>query len=306
MKGGLAWLDDEVAAQPNALKRFLNGSIRRAPYGSAFVGAGDSYAAALAAFFSSDGRCIALDPYALASNPRMADGRHIYFISVSGKTSSNLGAALKVRQRAKRTTAITAVADSPLARLTNSTIILPMEYEPRTPSMLSFCLALLAVLRIVGRDCAGDYHGSYNKAKREPSLSFGRGVTYFLGNSLAYPVALYAAAKTYELIGLRAQAEQLEEFSHMQLFSLTKSDTVNAFSAFDPSGIAPRLSQALQDRGYVSNKVENWGSSFTEKLFHSVFVVQLSVLKEARRRGFAEPRFLADKKRLHVSDSMIY
>lgn len=289
-----------------SLSKFAATSLPKAPEGSIFVGAGDSYAAALAGFFASDGRCLGMDPYALASNPNMASNRDIYFISASGRTSSNISAARKVKRYAARITSITAVRDSTLATLTDAKIVLPMNYAPKSPGMLSFCLSLLAVLKIVGQDSSGDFAASFRRAKRYSSFPFVNGVNYYLGNSLAYPVSIYAAAKTYEMLGLRAQGEQLEEFSHMQLFSITRSDVVNAFSAFDPSAASKRLTAALKRQRYTTNLIPDFGSTLAERLFYSVFVVQLSVTRESRLRGLSEPKFLADKGRLAISDSMIY
>ena len=276
----------------------------KAPRGSIFVGAGDSFAAAEVGFFASGCRCIALDPYVLSSNPEVAEGKEVYFISVSGKTKSNALAAKRVRGHAKRTTALTAVVGSPLSGFTDRLITLPMIYVPRSPGMLSFCLSVLAVLKISGEGGECDHRRALSEAgKRDIAFAEGDGTTYFLGNSFAHPLSLYAAAKTYEILGAKAHAEFLEEFNHLELFSLGRSDVVNSFSCFDPSGLATRLSENL-DSG--CNVVGEWGRSAVEKLFHGIFQVQLSVLGEARRRGIATPRFLSRRDSLATSDRMIY
>ena len=300
-------LADEVEDQPSILQRFAQAKIPKAPGGSIFVGAGDSYAAALLGFYASKGRCIALDPYSLASVPEITEGLHVFFISASGMTSSNLLAAARVKRWAKETTALTARSDSRLAKSVDSVVELPMNYVPKTPGMLSFSLSALAVLKIVGWDCACDFAGMSERAKEErTALTLGKGTTYFLGNSLAYPAALYAAAKTYEFFGAKAHAEQLEEFSHLELFSLRKSDVVNSFSSFDRSGMARKLAHALGKEGYESRVVSSQGASDVERFFHSVFVVQLWALRRSRELGLVRPRFLASGARLGLSDSMIY
>ena len=250
---------------------------------------------------------MALDPYVLASTPELADGADVYFVSVSGRTTSNALAAEKVRRRARRTTALTAVVESRLAKVTDCVVRLPMEYRPRAPGILSFSLSLLAVLKIAGVDSPSDFGRALISARKE-RLGFARagGTTYFLGNSLAYPAALYAAAKTYEILGSRAHAELLEEFSHLELFSLGRSDLVNGFACFDPSGLASKLNRALADGGYESRAVRSWGRSPTSQLFHAVFAVQLSVLEAAMERGLTAPRFLSGDGALGASDVMIY
>ncbi len=305
--GELQRIRDEVEKQPQALGDFARSKIPKAPEGSVFVGAGDSYAAALAGFYASKGDCMAFDPYTLASVPEIAKDREVFFISVSGRTSSNVQAARKVRKLAKRTTALTAVRDSPLAHLTHRTVILPMNYISRTPGMLSFSLSLLAILSVVLSNVSCNFKRAFEKAQMDARrFSLGEGTTYFLGNSLAYPVAFYAAAKAYEFLGIKAQAELLEEFSHLEMFSLERSDSVNLFECFDPSRISKKLANALTANGYDSHLLASRGTSDPERLFHAVFASQLLFLDGAEDAGLTEPKFLSAKGKLDTSDAMIY
>jgi fructoselysine-6-P-deglycase FrlB-like protein len=298
---------EEVKRQPRILEEFSKTSFPRARRGAILVGAGDSYAAAMSGFFSSGGSCIALDPYHLASFPEISKGVDVFLISVSGRTASNLAAARKVRRMAGRTVAITSDERSKLAGLVDEVVRLPMTYAPRTPGLLSYALSLLAVLKIVGSEGKCDFDGVYRAAREdEHGIGWGEGTTYFLGNSLAYPTAMYAAAKTYEFLGARAHPQLLEEFSHLELFSLEPTDLVNIFSAFDPLEASGRLARALAREGYRSHLVPQWGTSTAEKLFHAVFATQLSVLRRAGESGLSRPSFLTAGQRLAVSDSMIY
>ncbi|MDG6983136.1 MAG: hypothetical protein JRN28_01060 [Nitrososphaerota archaeon] len=300
-------LESEVAGQPGALASYAKARLPSAPAGSIFAGAGDSYAAALLGFYASRGRCIALDPYTLASEPEAARGVEVFFISVSGRTSSNALALSRVKRVAKKTTLLTADDGSPLARGADEIVRLPMSYAPRSPGILSFSLSALAVLKVVGAAAPCDFPATLERAKADSkSPSLATGTTYFLGNSLAHAAALYAAAKVYEILGRRAQAEALEEFSHMELFSLGRSDAVNIFSAFDPDRMSGKLKRALAAEGFASAAVPARGMSATEHFFHCVFVSQLWCLAEARRAGIAAPRFLTEARRLRVSDRMIY
>ncbi|HXW95439.1 MAG TPA: SIS domain-containing protein [Nitrososphaerales archaeon] len=297
----------EVESQPGILLKFSKSNFPKARRGSIFVGAGDSYSAALAGFHASNGWCIAVDPYHLASSPDVARGKDVFLISVSGRTASNLAAARKVRNLARRTVAITSNKGSRLAGLVDQVVGLPVGYLPRTPGLLSYSLSLLAVLSIAGCRDKCDFEGALRAARKdEGKIRWGGGTTFFLGNSLAYPVAMYAAAKTYEFIGARAQPQLLEEFSHLELFSLGPSDVVNVFSAFDPLGASGRLANALAHQGYESHKVPSGRGSRTERLFHAVFASQLSVLRRAGELRLSEPNFLGAADKLTVSDSMIY
>ena len=307
MENGIKALVEEVRRQPHVLDEFSKSSFPRATRGAVFVGAGDSYSAALSGFFSSAGTCIALDPYHLASAPEIARGVDVFLISVSGRTASNLAAARKVRRLAKRTVGITSDEESRLAGLVDEVVRLPMKYVPRTPGLLSYTLSLLAVLKIAGREDECDFEGAFGAAREdEGKIGWAEGTTYFLGNSLAYPAAIYAAAKTYEFLGAKAHAELLEEFSHLELFSLGPSDVVNVFSAFDPLAESGRLARALARERYKSHVVPARGTSEIEQLFHMVFAIQLSVLRRARGLGLTRPSFFTVHGRLKVSDSMIY
>ena len=306
-QSNLSRIRKEVDGQPEALEQFSRMTMPKASEGSIFVGAGDSFAAALSGFYASKGACAGFDPYTVATAPEVTKGREVFFISVSGRTSSNLLAARRVRGLAKRTTSLTAVPDSKLAALTDRTVVLPMTHVPRTPGMLSFSLSLLAVLRIAQMDGACDFERAFASARSDRRrFSFGGDTTYFLGNSLAFPVALYAAAKTYEFLGIKAHAELLEEFSHLELFSLKRSDSVNLYGCFDPLRMSSKLAKALGVHGYNSCQMPARGKSDPERVFHSVFASQLAVLDCAEAAGLTEPRFLSARGRLDVSDSMIY
>src|SRR6266849_643216 len=82
----LRHISEEVEEQPKTLRRFARSKMPKAPEGSIFVGAGDSYAAALAGFHASKGGCFGMDPYVVATVPEITKGREVFFISVSGKT----------------------------------------------------------------------------------------------------------------------------------------------------------------------------------------------------------------------------
>jgi len=298
---------EEVKSQPHILEEFSKSCFPQAKRGAILVGAGDSYSAAMSGFFFSGGACIALDPYHLASVPEMAKGVDVFLISVSGRTASNLAAARKVGRLARRTVGITSDEGSKLAEMVDEVVRLPMKYVPRTPGLLSYTLSLLAVLKIAGLEEKCDFEGAYRAARRDRGrIGWARGTTYFLGNSLAYPVSMYAAAKTYEFLGSRAHAELLEEFSHLELFSLGHADRVNIFSAFDPLEESVRLAGALSREEYESSVIPGRGTTKPERLFHAVFATQLSVLKRTAELGLSTPSFLTSDDRLVVSDSMIY
>lgn len=142
-------------------------------------------------------------------------------------------AAERVRNIAKRTTALTADDTSPLATSTERTVKLPLTVLPRSPGLLSFSLSLLATLMIATGEASSIDPGRVFKAAVNDSekIHFERETTYFLGNCAGYAAAIYSAAKVYEVLGSKSDAEMLEEFSHMELFSLSKTDSVTSSHA---------------------------------------------------------------------------
>src|SRR5207249_11787377 len=56
-----------------------------------------------------------------------------------------------------------------------------------------------------------------------------QGNVHVLGNLLTYPVAMFCAAKLYEVLGTSAHYERIEQFSHMGLFSCHSGDTIIIF-----------------------------------------------------------------------------
>jgi len=76
-----------------ALGELSRSRVVGAVQGSSFVGAGDSRAAALAAFYLSHAGWVAQDPDALVAPPGNADGREVFFTSILGRTSAKAACA---------------------------------------------------------------------------------------------------------------------------------------------------------------------------------------------------------------------
>jgi fructoselysine-6-P-deglycase FrlB-like protein len=85
-----------------------------------FSGSGDSLVSAMLAESFSDGMVKFMDPLDLYKNKHLTKSKHVYFVSVSGNTLTNI----KVAKTAKRTTAITSKPQSRLARASDMTILL--------------------------------------------------------------------------------------------------------------------------------------------------------------------------------------
>jgi hypothetical protein len=305
----LASVRAEIDDQPEELAKLRSTfAPRKARRGSLFVGAGDSYAASLSVSSLSSLRVLAIDPRALSADPETARGRDVYFISVSGRTKANIEAAIKVRDLARGTTVVTADADSPLARKADEVISIPFRMTGKAPGMLSFSLCILALILLQEQPRPWDFRGALAAARVSASrISISRtGVNYFLGNHAMHGIGIYAAAKVRELLGWRAHAELLEEFPHMELFSLSSRDRVNVFSRFDGGADERRLAKLLREKGYSSRFLPSLGDSRVEALFHATFASQIAVVRRAERAGFSRPYFLGAKELLEISDAAIY
>lgn len=299
----------EVERQPAELGALLSSwRLRKAKEGSIFVGAGDSYAAALCASYLSCLSIQAVDPYVLHESPDIARGKDVYFISVSGRTRANIATAKTISRICRSSVAITANQEGPLASEVDRVIVMPYTGTPKLPGTLSFSFSLLIALLLALPSVDCDFKTIFSKSRpaaRKFKIS-DLGVTYVLGNGAAYGVSLYATAKLNELLGGRSHPELLEEFSHMELFSLSRSDTVNVFPQFDSKKLASRLCKSLHRDGYSGVSLQAWGRNDIERIFHSVFLVQQGVIEAAMKRGLIRPYFLDAEKLLKTSDAMIY
>ena len=298
----------EVWSQPEALRVAVgDAELPRLPDDSLLVGAGDSYAAAVAASQISSLRVLASDPLALLDMTGLGE-RDVCIISVSGRTRTNLKVAEMARMTGRSVTAVTAFRDSPLAALADEVVELPFKPAPRSPGMLSFTLSLLALLKITLPDFACDFRAAFDSAV-DASRSFRVSkseVTFLLGNWALYGVSIYGAAKVYEILGRKAQAEQVEQFGHMELFSLSRGDSVNILSGLGLCKSERQLHSELLKHRYSSGVIQAAGNTGVEKLFASIFAVQLGILREAETMRLKKPSFLRSPSALSTSDAVIY
>src|SRR5438128_10203869 len=116
-----------------------------------FTGSGDSLACSLFAHYLSQMQASAADPYELQLHPKVAENKTVFITSVSGRTRTNIQLAKRVRGLAKKRVAITANAESPLAKECDDLIRL----RYRIPGILtagtaSFSASVVAVASLRG------------------------------------------------------------------------------------------------------------------------------------------------------------
>lgn len=269
-----------------------------------FVGSGDSYAAGLAAQYFSGNRALCCYPTDVIQNPSVADGRNVYFVSISGWTRANILAAKVAKRHKVRTTAVTARPASPLARACDKTI--ELKYRSAgvtTAGTISFTSSMLACMSLAAKIRLRDLGKIYRQAESQAEKTAGKinkDSCFILGNGMLYPVAIYGALKFNEVFGARAVAYPAEEFCHSPLFSIKKGDQVIAMGKG-----GEQLSQRLDREGFSSVHVDFKGAGIG-LLLQSTFFMQLLVLKLAQRRGLTSCYFLKNKKLLRTSSDFIY
>ena len=275
-----------------------------------FVGAGDSFAAAKAAEHLSRFRARALNPYDLLLNPRIAEDKHVYVISVSGRTRTNIEAAKAARRFANRTTAITSNARSVLAETCDDLIKLSFrKTDELTPGTVTFTAALLACysrvtelttirdLRPIFDDCI-----TWSNAIELPA----DGTVFMVGTGLGYCMAIYGAAKIYEVLGRKSQYQGTEQFSHMELFSLSEGDAVFLIPGSMEDEKMTRLEGLLTGRGWNVTKIPLVESEEVPRSIEAAMHLQVLLWRAAVRLGLEECSFRKKEKHLGISNAMIY
>ena len=127
-----------------------------------------------------------------------------------------------------------------------------------------------------------------------------------VGTGLSYCMAIYGAAKIFEVLGSKSQYQATEQFSHMELFSLSEGDFVLLIPASGSDVKAAQLEDALTHSGW---KVAKTSLNEGDEVVHSILTsMQLQVLvwRTALRLGLEEFSFKKKEKHLRISDKMIY
>lgn len=262
-----------------------------------FTGSGDSLASAMLAQAFSDYRSQALDPLEIGRNPDMVCGKTIYIISVSGRTVANIHLA-----REHDSVAVTASPDSALAQAARS--IIPLEFpntDALTAGSISFLNSALVCVSLVRPVSIHDTVRMLRRARADAADTHNRGRTFFVGNQHTFPVAMYAAAKMYEILGAYANHTRTEQFAHMELFSAKPGDTV---VFFDDKEHVQDMCDSLERRGIYCNVVDpSLGDTFLDVMY-DIFYAQALPLNSIGNRD--EVYFMEEDTMRSISDAAIY
>lgn len=268
---------------------------------SVFCGSGDSLAASLLAEAFSENTVKAIDPLDLLKNKSMAQKNDVYVVSISGKTISNI----KVAKLAKKSIAITSNSNSKLAKVCNKTILLNFpNSDVVTAGSISFLDSALTCISLVRSFKIKNPEKIFQDAIQQSKKVRLKNKIFFLGNLQTYPLALYGAAKIFEILGLDAFYERLEQFSHMELFSTKPGDTVIIFEQKNSHNTL--LSKNLKKAGiHVIRPTIKYDDKISQFIFYTFFS-QLVPLFLAKKKRQKECHFVMAKKLRKISDNMIY
>jgi len=265
-----------------------------------FSGSGDSLASAMLAESFSDGMVKVMDPLDLYKNKKLVKSKHVYFVSISGNTLTNI----KVAKIAKRVTAITSKPESRLAKASDETILLTApNNEIFTAGSISFLDSALTCISLIKNIVIPKDSKLFSKAKIDAKKAKVSKRIFVLGNLFTFPLAMYCAAKFYEILGYDAHYSRIEQFSHMELFSVQKGDTVIIFE--EKNSHNQQLGRNLKKIG-INVIHPNVPSKKISQIVYCTFFSQLLALFEAKKKRKKDCHFVTAKKIRNVSNQMIY
>ena len=311
-------MEEEIRSQLNYLSKLdLPGRIGLD--NCLFIGAGDSYAAALTAVYASNHKIICCNPIDIIINPEIIKKnyyRRIYIVSVSGNTQSNILAAKICRRHKIPTTAITSAPNSRLATICDN--VIDIKYKNAgipTSGTASFMYSMLCCLSLVRKvddpkQLASIYTQSCKEASNFINTIPRRVSSYiFLGNGILFPISLYGTLKINEVLGSKSFAYPFEEFCHSPLFSIKLNDKLIVFindNKYDIVG-GKEFCDRLTKLGFSTPFLVDCSKlCLTDRLLKSTFFVQLFVLRQALQKGLQDCFFLKNKSLLRLSSDLIY
>ena len=266
-----------------------------------FCGTGDSYASALLAEVFSQFRARAHDPLDLLKNQNLLKNHDLYLISISGNTLSNI----KLGKLSKNSIAITANASSRLGQACKN--VIPLQFDNtgiQTSGSISFLSSALACISLVSRCQIRDITKIFNHAKKISQKISLHGKVYILGNLYTMPLAFFFAAKLHEVLGMAAQYERIEQFSHAGLFAIKKGDTVIVFEEKNPHN--EKLLKHLRKSKLNAIRIDPPRTNILGKTLFFIFVSELVSLYAAKKKRKKDCYFIEAKDLKNASSSMIY
>ena len=280
------------------------------PSSMIFTGSGDSLACSLFAHYLSSMQALTADPHELQLYPQACKSKTVFITSVSGKTRTNIQLAKAVEGLAKKRVAITANPKSPLAKECDDLIQLRYRSsEILTSGTASFSVSLLAVASLIRRLPKLDSLPIMERRASEWARRlrvYPRGEFLFIGSGTGYALAMYAALKIHEVLGLPAQYQHTEQLGHSQLFSLQEKADNLLFLSPSSDKKTSEVFQLLSKNGFNAYLLKSDRRDPILGTLQVMFCLQHLALYLGRKMGLQECAFVTDKKRLALSSRLIY
>lgn len=266
-----------------------------------FCGSGDSLAASLLVEAFSNFRARALDPLDILKNKSILKNNHLYLISVSGNTISNI----KVANSAKNTVAVTSNVDSKLVKACSKCILLDYPNSGVfTSGSIGFISSALVCISLVSSFKIKNLVELFKRALQESKkIKIGK-KTFVIGNLHTFPITMYCAAKFYEILGINAHYVRIEQFLHMELFSAKRGDTVIIFEEKNSHNL--KIIKNLKKLGLNVYQPNPGTKNKIEQVIFFTFVSQLTPLFYAKKNQQKECFFVTAKKLRNASSNLIY
>ncbi len=279
-------------------------STRKKSKNCIFVGSGDSYVAGLIAENVSNHHCKCYSPADLMRSKFMENMTY-YFISVTGRTRSNIEIARLATKAGAKTVAVTFDPTSELAKVCNEIYTLKTSTTNTSTSYGTFTTNVATCLELAGisipRKFQRWHRNGMDLVSRFNHVSFPKHVLHILGNDVFYPLAIYASLKMTEFFGVTTIPNKMEEFCHTPVFGIKPSHAIWILGRTEDS-----TSHKLGNLKNEFNFFELKNPDLLSELFESIFFLQGFMLLLCEKYDFTELKYVLMKKILTISSDIIY
>jgi len=301
--GSIESLKLDFNSQISDLKNICNDRISK---DCIFVGSGDSYVAGLMVEYVTDHKCQCYSPSDLLKC-RFSKDKVYCFISVTGKTKTNVEVARFATLHGAKTVAVTLNRKSKLAQNCNEIVPLKIpEKSSLTAGFRTFVPSVITCMQIAGIRIPSKFATWQKKAIKMSldlidTLILPKETTYILGNKTLYAVASYASLKMSEFFCAAAVPNKLEEFCHSPIFGIKQSDHIWVMGQKEEA-----TSNRLRKLGVHLSYVELQSQDVFTQLFVSIFFVQNLMLLLAKKYGYNQLQYPLRQEILRASSDIIY
>jgi fructoselysine-6-P-deglycase FrlB-like protein len=279
-------------------------SCRKSSENCIFVGSGDSFVAGLIAQYMSNHRCKCYSPADLM-NSKFIENMTYYFISVSGRTRSNIEVAKRASGAGLKTVAVTFNPKSELAKVCKEIISLEKVMTNAATSYSAFTANVVVCLQLAGMSISPNFDKWHRNgmalSSRFRHVYFPKDVLHILGNGTFYPLAIYVSLKMAEFFGVTSIPNRIEEFCHSPVFGIKPSHTMWILGRTEDN-----TSHKLRNLKNMFNFFELKNPNIISELFEAIFFLQGIMLRLCEKQNFTELKYVLMKKVLAISSDIIY